>query len=103
MSGIGKANLRGAAAKTDKRPLLLLLVRSKVILEFNFILVAFLAVASLRLRGSAEKDSQTVICHACTGKVCRLIDSETVNNFQNLTSFKVRVQCDSVCMPPPST
>ena len=87
---MGKANLRGAAAKTDKRSLLLL-VRRKVILEFNFILVAFLAVASLRLRGSAETDSQTVICHACTGKVCRLIDSETVNNFQNLTSFKVRV------------
>ena len=61
MSGIGKANLRGAAAKTDKRPLLLLLlVRSKVILEFNFIQLAFLAVASLRLKGSAETDSQTV-------------------------------------------
>ena len=87
--------MRGAAAKTDKRSLLLL-VRSKVILEFNLILVAFPAVGSLsglRERGSAEKDSQTVICHACIGKACRLtesstmfdshtdIDSETVNDF----------------------
>ena len=91
--------MRGAAAKTDKRSLLLL-VRRKVILEFNFILVAFLAEGSLSERTCRQcVTSDPFDSHTDS----RLQDSETVNNFQNPTSFKVRVQCDSSCMPPPST